>query len=113
MFEQFSYDLIKAELKYSKAMKQSVEDYDNEFKYEFADKVYKTDCEEGDYKRLCLAAKTQALINLDRQQVKLAGEFQRELCAIRNEYRIRIEHQRKPSTQSAWFTGQAGEKSFY
>lgn len=113
MFEQFSYDLIKAELKYSNAVKQSIEDYDNEFKYKFAEKVYKTDCEEGDYKRLALAAKTQALINLDRRQVKLADDFRRELCAVRNEYRIRIGHQRKTSTQSAWFTGQAGEKSFY
>lgn len=113
MFEQFSYDLIKAELKYSNAMKQSIEDYDNEFKHQFAEKVYKTDCEEGDYKRLALAAKTQALINLDRKQVKLAGDFRDELCAIRNEYLIRIEHQRKPNTQSAWFSGQAGEKSFY
>ncbi len=113
MFEQFSYDLIKAELKYSNAMKQSIEDYDNEFKHQFAEKVYKTDCEEGDYKRLALAAKTQALINLDRKQVKLAGDFRDELCAIRNEYLIRIKHQRKENTQSAWFSGQAGEKSFY
>ncbi|ASJ79389.1 hypothetical protein SHP1_067 [Salmonella phage SHP1] len=113
MFEQFSYDLIKAELKYSNAMKQSVEDYDNEFKSKFAEKVYKTDCEEGDYRRLLLAAKTQALINLDRKQVKLADDFRGELCAIRNEYRIRIEHQRKENTQSAWFSGQSGEKSFY
>lgn len=113
MFEQFNYDLIKAELKYSKAMKQSVEDYVNECTDEFSKKFYKNPCSGGDFKRLRLAAKTQALINLDRQQTKLAGDFRDELCAIRNEYRIRIEHQRKTSTQSAWFTGQAGEKSFF
>ncbi|AIZ01877.1 hypothetical protein VR5_090 [Escherichia phage vb_EcoM-VR5] len=113
MFEQFSYDLIKAELKYSNAMEQSIKDYDKEFIDGYASRVYKTDCEEGDYKRLALAAKTQALINLDRKQVKLAADFQDDLCAIRKEYRTRIEQQRKPNTQSAWFSGQAGEKSFY
>lgn len=113
MFEQFSYDLIKAELKYSNAMKQSVEDYDKELIDGYTNRVYKTDCEEGDYKRLLLAAKTKALINLDRKQVKLAGDFRDELCAIRNEYLIRIKHQRKENTQSAWFSGQSGEKSFY
>lgn len=113
MFEQFSYDLIKAELKYSNVMKQSVEDYDKEVIDGYTNRVYKTDCEEGDYRRLLLAAKTQALINLDRKQVKLAGDFRGELCAIRNEYLIRIKHQRKENTQSAWFSGQSGEKSFY
>lgn len=113
MFEQFIYNLYNAGQTFSKAMKQSVEDYDKELIDGYTNRVYKTDCEEGDYKRLLLAAKTQALINLDRKQVKLAGDFRDELCAIRNEYRIRIEHQRKENTQSAWFSGQAGEKSFY
>ncbi|AWD91196.1 hypothetical protein [Enterobacteria phage vB_EcoM_IME281] len=113
MFEQFIYNLYKAGLAHRDAMKQSVEDYDKEVIDGYTNRVYKTDCEEGDYKRLLLAAKTQALINLDRKQVKLAGDFRGELCAIRNEYRIRIEHQRKPNTQSAWFSGHAGEKSFY
>lgn len=113
MFEQFNYDLIKAGWKYSKAMKQSVEEYINERSTMFAAKFYKNPCNGGAFRRMRLAVNTQALINLDRKQVKLAGNFQAELCAIRNEYRIRIEHQRKENTQSAWFSGQSGEKSFY
>ncbi|QBP05709.1 thioredoxin [Escherichia phage PHB12] len=113
MFEQFIYNLYNAGQTFSKAMKQSVEDYDKEVINGYTNRVYKTDCEEGDYKRLLLAAKTQALINLDRKQVKLAGDFRGELCAIRNEYRIRIEHQRKNTTQSAWFSGKNTEKSFF
>lgn len=113
MFEQFNYDLIKAGWKYSKVMKQSVEDYVNERSTMFAAKFYKNPCEGGDFRRMRLAANTQALINLDRKQVKLAGDFQDEIKAIRTEYCIRLERQRKENTKSAWFSGQSGEKSFY
>lgn len=113
MFEQFIYNLYNAGQTFSKAMKQSVEDYTNECSTKFSEKFYKNPCSGGDFRRLRLAVNTQALINLDHKQVKLAGDFRDELCAIRNEYRIRIEHQRKENTQSAWFSGQAGEKSFY
>ncbi|QJA42622.1 thioredoxin [Enterobacteria phage vB_EcoM_IME540] len=113
MFEQFIYNLYNAGLAHRDAMKQSVEDYDKEVVDGYTNRVYKTESEEGDYRRLLLAAKTQALINLDRKQVKLAGDFRDKQRAIRSDYQERIAQQRKTVTQSAWFSGQAGEKSFY
>jgi hypothetical protein len=97
---------------YYKAMEKSCIDYSDFRKAEFAKEYYKNPIE-GTAFRLSLKVKTKALIALDRKQIELAETLRANRNKIYDDVRSHVREQFRSQNQSAWFSGNPGEKSFY